>query len=70
MSRLLNSLQEAQREREGDVDETALSGEDPRPPTSDEPGYFWVSWLMLALICGVIVGGFLLLRDTLLGPPL
>ena len=66
MSRLLNALKEAQREREGDVvDDDATDGD--RDSGAGEPGYFWTSMFLLMVVCGLIVGGFMLLRDAIHG---
>lgn len=70
MSRLLNSLNEAQRERNNEADEIDRDDQDQAPPGHPrEPGYFWISLVLLALTCGLIVGGYLLLRDTFPGIP-
>lgn len=63
MSRLLNSLNEAHRERNVEVDEIDRNDLDPPPRNPRESGYFWISLVMLVLTCGLIVGGYLLLRD-------
>jgi hypothetical protein len=67
MSRLLKSLNNAQRERQQDV-EMAPDADSPEMDSGDgEPGYFWTSLILLALVCGLIVGGYLLLRDLMPG---
>jgi hypothetical protein len=61
MSRILDSLRKAEQQRQAlDTEET-----DERPEAryrKPEPGYFWLSLLLLLLACAAIVGGFLLLQ--------
>ena len=64
MSRLMKSLNEAQRERLGDGQSSDNDTATKRSSMKSEPGYFWSSMALLVLVCSLIVGGFLLLRDV------
>lgn len=64
MSRLMKSLNEAQRERLGDGQSSDTDTASKRSPMRSEPGYFWSSMALLVLVCSLIVGGYLLLRDV------
>lgn len=65
MSRLLNSLKEAEKTRKSDAGAGVPPRTDP-VPRRREPGYFWTSIALLVLTCGAIVGGYYLVRDALL----
>jgi hypothetical protein len=67
MSRLLNSLNDAQRERQQDAVATADAGSAETSEEDQEPGYFWTSILLLILVCGLIVGGYMALTGRVPG---
>ena len=67
MSRLLESLQKAQQQRSGKSPDSASTKDQSETRSVPQPGYFWTSMFMLALVCGLIVGGFLLLQYQLYG---
>jgi len=67
MSRLLNSLNNAQRERQQDAKKPP-EAESPEMDSADgEPGYFWTSFILLVLVCGLIVGGYAALTGRVPG---
>jgi hypothetical protein len=65
MSRLLKSLDKAHRERQNDMDSFARDESGKDPSKRQAPGYLGVSLFVLILICSLIVGGLLVLRDRL-----
>jgi len=67
MSRLLESLQKAQQERSGKSPDSASSKDKSVTRSVPQPGYFWTSMFLLVLVCGLIVGGFMLLQYQLYG---
>jgi hypothetical protein len=67
MSRLLESLQKAQQERSSKTPESASRKNKPEIRSVPQPGYFWTSMFLLILVCGLIVGGFMLLQYQLYG---
>jgi quinol-cytochrome oxidoreductase complex cytochrome b subunit len=67
MSRLLDSLQKAQQERSGQSPDSASKKDESETRPAQQPGYFWTSMFLLVLVCGLIVGGFLLLQYQLYG---
>jgi hypothetical protein len=67
MSRLLESLQKAQQERSGKSPDAASKKDKPDTGPVPQPGYFWTSMFLLVLVCGLIVGGFMLLQYQLYG---
>jgi len=67
MSRLLESLRQAQQERLSKSAGAARSEDQSLTHRAPEPGYFWTSMFWLILVCGLIVGGFLLLQYQLHG---
>jgi hypothetical protein len=67
MSRLLKSLNNAQRERQQDATRPRQVESEDAESADREPGYFWTSALLLALVCGLIVGGYVLLSGSISG---
>jgi hypothetical protein len=66
VSQLLNALKEAERTRKGDAGEEGPLRQENLPARETDPGYFWTSIGLLLLTCGLIYGGYYLLRDALL----
>jgi hypothetical protein len=67
MSRLLKSLNNAQRERQQDAEKAPDTESSEMDSADGEPGYFWTSLILLALVCGLIVGGYVLLSGSISG---
>ena len=67
MSRLLDSLREAQQERSGKPADAASPVDQSKRRLAPQPGYFWSSLFWLAIVFSLILGGFLLLQHALYG---